>query len=104
MFQGIMAGIVYNGLRPLDLANDKSERTKIRGDIRALTSIPYDYKDKNPGLFMETGVQSPAELYSHDGSGTIRYSTVQYTAYVLYNTVRYDTVLGDPEDHKGATT
>ena len=64
-----MAGIVYNGLRPLDLAHDKSDRTKIRGSVKTLTSIPYDYKDKNPGLFVDTGVQSTAELYSHDGSG-----------------------------------
>jgi len=68
-FQGVMAGIVYNGLRPLDLAHDKSDRTKIRGSVKTLTSIPYDYKDKNPGLFVDTGVQSTAELYSHDGSG-----------------------------------
>ena len=64
-----MAGIVYNGLRPLDLAHDKSDRTKIRGGVKTLTSIPYDYKDKNPGLFVDTGIQSTAELYSQDGSG-----------------------------------
>ena len=64
-----MAGIVYNGLRPLDLAHDKSDRTKIRGSVKTLTTIPYDYKDKNPGLFVDTGVQSTAELYSQDGSG-----------------------------------
>jgi len=68
-FQGVMAGIVYNGLRPLDLAHDKSDRTKIRGSVKTLTTIPYDYKDKNPGLFVDTGVQSTAELYSQDGSG-----------------------------------
>ena len=64
-----MAGIVYNGLRPLDLAHDKSDRTKIRGSVKTLTSIPYDYKDKNPGLFVDPGIQSTAELYSQDGSG-----------------------------------
>jgi len=68
-FQGVLAGIVYNGLRPLDLAHDKSERTKIRGSVKSLTSIPYDYKERNPGLFIDTDIQSTAELYSHDGSG-----------------------------------
>ena len=70
--QGVLAGIVYNGLRPLDLAHDKSERTKIRGSVKSLTSIPYDYKERNPGLFIDTDIQSTAELYSHDGSGTIQ--------------------------------
>ena len=71
-----MAGIVYNGLRPLDLAHDKSDRTKIRGSVKTLTSIPYDYKDKNPGLFVDTGIQSTAELYSQDGSG--KYFVLNY--------------------------
>ena len=61
----MLAGIVYNGLRPLDMAHDKEERTKIRwagaekrfyklifrGSVRTLSSIPYDYKEQNPGLF-----------------------------------------------------
>ena len=65
--KGVLAGIVYNGLRPLDMAHDKEERTKIRwifrrevedlttifirGSVRTLSSIPYDYKEQNPGLF-----------------------------------------------------
>ena len=64
--QGVLAGIVYNGLRPLDMAHDKETRTKIRsgtrlvslipwpdnrGSVRTLTSIPYDYKEQNPALF-----------------------------------------------------
>ena len=30
LLKGVLAGIVYNGLRPLDMAHDKEERTKIR--------------------------------------------------------------------------
>jgi len=71
-FQGVLAGIVYNGLRPLDMAHDKEERTKIRGSVRTLSSIPYDYKEQNPGLFQggsATGLEGTAELYSLEGSG-----------------------------------
>ena len=64
-----MTGISYNGLRPLDLAYEKSERTRVRGDIRPLTSIPYDYKAQNPELFVDVGVQSTS-VFSHDGSGS----------------------------------
>ena len=43
-FRGVLAGLVYNGLRPLDLAADGNKRTKIQGDVRVLESIPFDYK------------------------------------------------------------
>ena len=28
-FKGVMSGVVFNGLRPLDLAAEKAERTKV---------------------------------------------------------------------------
>jgi len=68
-FQGVLTGISYNQLKPLDLAHDKSDRTRIRGSVSALSSIPYDYKARNPDLFIDSGVQSTAQLFSHDGSG-----------------------------------
>ena len=43
-FRGVIAGFVYNGLRPLDLAADQDKRTKVQGDVRILESIPFDYK------------------------------------------------------------
>ena len=43
-FRGVLAGFVYNGLRPLDLAADQDKRTKVQGDVRILESIPFDYK------------------------------------------------------------
>ena len=64
-FTGVMAGIVYNGLRPLDLAADPSSgqkrkyktsaRTQIQGPVRVLNSIPFDYRQKHPGLFAKAG-------------------------------------------------
>ena len=42
--------------------------------MRGLSSIPYDYKEKNPGMFRgagAAGAQTSPELYSQDGSGEI---------------------------------
>ena len=65
-FTGVMAGIVYNGLRPLDLAADPasalkkkhktSARTQIQGPVRVLNSIPFDYKEQHPRLFGKNGI------------------------------------------------
>lgn len=45
-FQGVIAGLVYNNLRPLDMAANKEAGAKIRGSLNLLTSIPHDYKVK----------------------------------------------------------
>ncbi len=50
-FVGVMAGLVYNGLRPLDLAADADVRTKIQGDVGLLENIPFNYRERNPRLF-----------------------------------------------------
>ena len=46
-----MAGMVFNGLRPLDLAADSSHQTKIQGDVHLLESIPFNYRERHPRLF-----------------------------------------------------
>lgn len=48
---GVIAGLVYNGLRPLDAAADKDKRAKVQGDVRLLSNIPFDYRERNPKLF-----------------------------------------------------
>lgn len=69
-FTGVLSGISYNGLRPLDMAHDKRDRTRLRGGIKSLKSIPFNYKDLNPDLFLESeSVIQSTELYIHDGSG-----------------------------------
>ena len=70
-FAGVMAGLVYNGLRPLDVAADATSlegkrrkqagasskeskgrgRAKIQGAVRVLDAIPFDYKERHPKLF-----------------------------------------------------
>ena len=54
-FRGIMAGLVFNELRPLDLAADNDPRTKIVGAVRILESIPFDYRERYPRLFEPGG-------------------------------------------------
>ena len=69
--QGVLTGISYNGLRPLDMAHDKRDRTRLRGGIKPLKSIPFNYKDLNPDLFVDShSVIESTELYIHDGSGS----------------------------------
>ena len=43
--------MVFNGLRPLDLAADLSHQTKIQGDVHLLESIPFNYRERHPRLF-----------------------------------------------------
>ena len=50
-FIGVMAGLVFNGLRPLDLAADSAYQTKVQGDVHLLDSIPFNYRERHPRLF-----------------------------------------------------
>lgn len=38
-FTGILAGVVVNGMRVLDLAAEKDSHTSIRGDVQLMTGI-----------------------------------------------------------------
>lgn len=38
-FAGVVSGLVFNGLRLLDLAAESDPRTEIRGDVTLLTGI-----------------------------------------------------------------
>lgn len=38
-FGGVMAGLVFNGLRILDLAFEKDRRTETRGDVNRVMTI-----------------------------------------------------------------
>ena len=52
------------------MAHDKRDRTRLRGGVKSLKSIPFNYKDLNPDLFLESeSVIQSTELYIHDGSG-----------------------------------
>ena len=52
--------------------NETTTAVTLQGAVRGLSSIPYDYKEKNPGMFRAVGAagaQTSPELYSQDGSG-----------------------------------
>lgn len=38
-FSGVMAGLVFNGLRLLDLASEKNGHILVRGDVQLMTGI-----------------------------------------------------------------
>lgn len=58
-FIGVMAGLNFNGLRPLDLAAaGKVVRAKIDGDVKLLDSIPFDFKERQPHLFTKEAQRS----------------------------------------------
>lgn len=53
-FGGIISGLVFNGLRILDLAYEKDRRTEIRGDVIRVTAVknriqePMPYQQMQP--------------------------------------------------------
>ena len=52
-----MAGVTFNGLRPLELAAEADPKIKQTGDVRKLTNIPFDYKDQHPDLFTKDAIK-----------------------------------------------
>ena len=50
-FYFLLSILVFNGLRPLDLAADSVRQTKIQGDVHLLESIPFNYRERHPRLF-----------------------------------------------------
>ncbi|XP_071742719.1 neurexin 1 isoform X2 [Lepeophtheirus salmonis] len=57
-FQGIIAGLVYNGLRPLDLVANRDGGAKIHGrNVKIVENIPFDYRDTHSPLFRRDNQQ-----------------------------------------------
>jgi len=50
-FQGVIAGLVLNKKRTLDLVSGRKSGTEMMGEVRVLRAVPYDYREKNPDLF-----------------------------------------------------
>lgn len=92
---GIIAGLVFNGIRVLDLAAERDPRIQIRGDIELLTSIPADYrqrfKDNNQSMQRAPESAYPNVVddlvFSGAGSGCVS-STVDDECIPSYNTGR----------------
>ncbi|VVC42463.1 Concanavalin A-like lectin/glucanase domain,EGF-like domain,Laminin G domain [Cinara cedri] len=71
-FEGVMVGLVYNGLRVFDLAANRDPRTSNKGDVQQLASI---LDRLNEHSLLDTMQQTPASgvmddlVYSGAGSG-----------------------------------
>ena len=50
-FAGVLAGLVYNNMRPLDQAKDRAKGTSTQGHVTVLDHIPFDWRDLHPVLF-----------------------------------------------------
>ena len=50
-FYGVIAGLVFNKARPLDLAKDRAPGAEMMGHIKILESIPYNYRSENLQMF-----------------------------------------------------
>lgn len=55
-FRGVLAGVSFNGLRPLDLAASNDPKVEVSGDVRKLNNIPFDYKESHPYLFTKEAI------------------------------------------------
>lgn len=57
-FGGIISGLVFNGLRILDLAYEKDRRTEIRGDVTRVNTVknrlqePMQYQQMQPVIIV----------------------------------------------------
>jgi len=47
-FVGVIAGVVFNGIRVLDFAADKDPNVGIRGEVQPIPSLPAHIKEKPP--------------------------------------------------------
>ena len=78
-FHGVIAGVNFNGLRPLDLASEQDSRATLEGDVTLLSTIPFDYRDKHPQLFTKDAMKTMMDkaYYNRDdtlnpGSGKLK--------------------------------
>ena len=70
-FIGVIAGVNYNGLRPLDEASDRSDRAAIKGDVQKLETIPFDFREQKPHLFTKEAMKAMMDRASAFGDGTL---------------------------------
>ena len=50
-FFGVIAGLVFNKARPLDMAKDRAPGAEMMGHVKILDSIPYNYRSQNMDMF-----------------------------------------------------
>ena len=75
-FRGILAGVTFNGLRPLDLAANSNSDGKIKlyGDANKLNNIPFDYKERHPELFTKDAIKLMIDkIYTDKHNGAVNH-------------------------------
>lgn len=50
-YLGVMAGLVFNKIRPLDMVKEREPGSEMMGHVRLLDTIPYNYRDKHLEMF-----------------------------------------------------
>ena len=50
-FLGVMAGISFNKVRPLDMVRDRAGDSEMMGHVKLLDVIPYNYREDNLEMF-----------------------------------------------------
>ena len=78
-FRGILAGVTFNGLRPLDLAGAGDARIKINGDVQKLNNIPFDYREKHPELFTKDAIRLMIDQIYKDKNHAVTPDLSKYT-------------------------
>ncbi|XP_077521803.1 neurexin 1 [Amblyomma americanum] len=72
-FEGVMAGLVFDGVRLLDLAAENEPRVRIQGDVQLLLSIPYEPPRGSPRMQQQPraspGSYEGDDLVFSEGSG-----------------------------------
>ena len=96
-FVGVLAGVIYNGLRPLDQAassklskrkkkkkasSHEEGRADVLGDVRLLEAIPFDFRDKKPELFTKEAMDSMMKkVFPEQNSGKSSFIALFYSTY-----------------------
>lgn len=65
-FTGIITGLVFNGIRILDLAAERDPRIQLRGELELLTSIPADYRQRFKENNHQSMQRAPESSYASD--------------------------------------
>lgn len=65
-FQGVITGLVFNGIRILDMASENDPRITVKGDVELLMSLPYNMHQQRSIPAHNEMQQQPSTLYDSD--------------------------------------
>ncbi|XP_023227763.1 neurexin-3-like [Centruroides sculpturatus] len=65
-FQGVITGLVFNGIRILDMASENDPRITIKGDVELLMSLPYNMHQQRSIPTQNEMQQQSSTIYDSD--------------------------------------